>query len=456
MADKKRLEECLYFHNPWWLKERVPEELLEKFKRPVFDKIFSYLDLNRILILKGPRRVGKTTLLYQLIDSLLKQGVSPKNILFVSFDDPKVREDFDEILKVYETIAGRTVSEKEKTYCFLDEVHFLPHWEFFVKKYFDKKYPIKFVVSGSAATLIKKSSESLAGRTVEEIILPFNFFEYLLFKSKDKSKDEKLIAELKNRRKNFNLRKLPEPLSPPLEQILKIHLKEYQKRGGFPHIFGVKKERLWFKLLYEDVIEKVIFKDLVELYDIRHPHLLERLLLYASGISSQILNISNIANSIDLSREYVELYLNYLENAYLLFTISRYARTIEKQIRSPRKIHLIDSGLFHVLEKPAEGNIIESLIASHLRRYQGEKIYYWRDKFEVDLVCLLKKTKTLIPIEVKIGDRIKRGELSGLLGFMERYNQKFGLVATNEKFEKIKLNGCEIGYIPYWYLAALL
>jgi len=450
MADKKRLEECLYFHNPWWLKERVPEELLEKFKRPVFDKIFSYLDLNRILILKGPRRVGKTTLLYQLIDSLLKQGVSPKNILFVSFDDPKVREDFDEILKVYETIAGRTVSEKEKTYCFLDEVHFLPHWEFFVKKYFDKKYPIKFIVSGSAATLIKKSSESLAGRTVEEIILPFGFFEYLLFKSKD----EKLIVELENRRKNFNLRKLPEPLPPPLEQMLKIHLKEYQKRGGFPHIFGIKKEHLWLKLLYEDVIEKVIYKDLVELYDIRRPYLLEKLLLYASGISAQILNISNIANSIGLSREYVEKYLSYLKNAYLLFTLKRYARTIEKQIRTPQKIHLIDSGLFNVLEKPTEGNIIESLIASHLHRYQGERVYYWREKFEVDLVCLRKQI--LIPIEVKTGDRVKKTDLNGLLGFMERYNQNFGLVATLEQFEKIKVNGREIGFIPYGYLAALL
>lgn len=450
MVNKRRMEEALYFHNPWWLKEKVPDELLEKFKRPVFDKIVSYLNLNRILILKGPRRVGKTSLLYQVIDLMFKQGVPPQNVLFLSFDDPKVREDLDEIIKIYETIAGKTISEGGKTYCFLDEVHFLPHWEFFVKKYFDKKYPIKFIISGSAATLIKKSSESLAGRTIEEIMLPFSFFEYLLYKTKDKQ----LIAELTNRRKNFNLKKLPDPLPPPLEQSLKIHLREYQKRGGFPHIFGVKEDRLWYKLLYEDVIEKVIYKDLVELYEIRQPHLLEKLLLYASAISAQILNISNIANSIKLSREFVEKYLGYLENAYLLFTLKKYARTVEKQIRSLEKIHLIDTGLFNILEKPAEGNIIESLVASHLYRILDKKLYYWREKLEVDLVCSPKPSP--VPIEVKTGGMVRKSDLGGLMAFMEKYKKDFGLVATSEQLEKIKIENREIGLIPYWFLVALV
>lgn len=450
MINKKKLEEALFFHNPWWIKERVPEELLERYKRPIFDKLVSYLGLNRILILKGPRRVGKTSLLYQLIDHLFVQGVSPQNILFLSFDDPKVRVDLDEIIKLYETISGSPISEKKKVYCFLDEAHFLPDWELYVKKYFDKKFPIKFIVSGSAATLIKKSSESLAGRTIEEVLLPFNFFEYLSYKAKEKH----LIVELEKRRKEFSLKILPASLPPPLEQSLKIHFREYKERGGFPHIFGIKKKYLWRKLLYEDVIEKAVYKDIVELYDVRQPHLLEKLLLYASDISAQTLNISNIANSIGLSREFVEKYLNYLKNAYLLFTLKKYARTSEKQIRSLEKIHLIDSGLFEVLEKPSEGNIIESIIARHFYPFEEKKLYYWREKLEVDLICA--QESILAPVEIKTGDQIKKSELGGLLAFMGKYKTKFGIVTTGEKMGTTKIEGQEIRFIPYWFLAALL
>ncbi|MDI6732100.1 MAG: ATP-binding protein [Candidatus Margulisbacteria bacterium] len=450
MAEKRQLEETLYFHNPWWAKESVPAELLEKFKRPVFDKIASYLSLNRILVIKGPRRVGKTSLAYQIIDRLLNQGVPPKDIFFLSFDDPKARGDIDETFKLYETILGRPIQAGGKIYCFLDEVHFLPQWEFFVKKYFDKKYPIKFIISGSAATLIKKSTESLAGRTIEEVVLPFSFFEYLLFKIKDK----KLAEELSSRHKDFKLGKRPLPFSPILEQYVNIHLKEYKERGGFPHIFNVKSKSLWHKLLYEDVIEKVVYKDLVDLYDIRQPQILEKLLLYVSGISAQILNISNIADSISLSREYTEKYLGYLENAYLLFTLKKYARSVEKQIRSLEKTHLIDPGLFNILEKPQEGNIIESVLASHLHRFQGEKIYYWRDKFEVDIIY--KTNQTIIPIEVKLKDSVKKTDLNGLFCFMEKYHLRVGLVATKDRLDKIKSGGQEIVFIPYWQLMAVL
>jgi predicted AAA+ superfamily ATPase len=456
MANKRRLEEALHFHNPWWLQEKVPGELLEKFKRPVFEQIIEYLKLKRILILKGPRRVGKTSLAYQVIDYLLGKGVPPQNILFLSFDDPKAREDLDEIFKVYETIAGKTIEEMKTVYCFLDEVHFLPHWEFFVKKYFDKKYPIKFIVSGSAATLIKKSSESLAGRTVEESLFPFSFFEYLLYKIKD----AQIIKELEARRQTFNLRKLPAPLPAPIEKILKIHLKEYQRRGGFPHVFGTTEKHLWHKLLYEDVVEKVVYKDLVELYDVRQPQILEKLLLYASGISGQILNISNIANSIGLSREFVEKYLSYLENAYLLFTLKKYAPTIEKQIRSLEKVHLIDCGLISILDRPAEGNVVESFLAQHFYRRNEKHLYYFKDKFEVDLVYSQPgnrpKGKSIIPIEVKTGDRIKTGDLNGLSNFMERYNERLGIITSYEQLDKLKIKSREILVIPYWFLAALL
>ncbi|MGB9613403.1 MAG: AAA family ATPase, partial [Candidatus Margulisiibacteriota bacterium] len=187
MVKIEKLRESLNFYNPWWRTGRVPDELKLVYQRPILRKLISYLNLDRIVVLKGPRRTGKSTLLYQIIDSLILNGVSPQSILYLSFDDIDARAELSLIIKAYEEILSKNIAETKETYCLLDEVHFLDNWSFQIKKYFDRKFPIKFIVSGSSASLIKKGAESLAGRTVEEIILPFSFKEYLAFKTKDKA-----------------------------------------------------------------------------------------------------------------------------------------------------------------------------------------------------------------------------------------------------------------------------
>lgn len=91
--EAKALKESLYFYNPWWETAKVPADLIKEYQRPVIKKLFSYLPMDRVIVLKGPRRTGKTTLLYQIIDQLLKKGVPAADILFLSFDDVKVRID---------------------------------------------------------------------------------------------------------------------------------------------------------------------------------------------------------------------------------------------------------------------------------------------------------------------------------------------------------------------------
>jgi predicted AAA+ superfamily ATPase len=476
IENTERLKRSLYFYNPWWIDNKVPIALKLKYRRPILKKLLDYFKLDRIVLVKGPRRTGKTTLLYQIIDELIvKRKISPQNIIYLSWDDPQLESKvtLSEILSAYEQLRGKTFNFKEETvYLFLDEVHFWEGWQFEVKKYFDQKYPLKFILSGSSSSLIRKGSESLMGRTIEELILPFSFYEYLTYKLKDKRLDE-IIIELRGN--------CPYPLSPyqirqihqsvdapqhlpqidqliPYQNKIRILFAEYLNRGGFPHLLEVDNPVLWRRLLRDDVIEKVIYRDLVELYEIKKPQVLENLFLYLAGHSSDIVNITNIANSLCLSREYTLKYLNYLCESFLVFRIKKYSPSVEKQIRSNQKVHLIDSGLITVFgfgggggeneDKKLEGQKVESLIG---RYFLKDNAFYWREKEEVDFVLDLKEGKPLLPIEVKYRNSILLRDLKGIIKFMDKYKAKEGVVISKDLLQRKEQDDKILWVIPAWF-----
>jgi hypothetical protein len=446
------LKESLHLYNPWWETTKVPRALLKEFSRPVINSLRSYLSLDRVIVLKGPRRTGKTTLFYQMVDDLLNRGTAPHDILFLSLDDVKIRIDLDEIFKAYQEINKRLIKEGRPIYLFLDEVHFLDDWQYHVKRYFDRKYPLKFLVSGSSATLIKKGAESLAGRTVEETIYPFSFCEFLGYRLMEK---EHLIQKVNHLRETFVpfTRVDITDLTPHITEI-KIVFEEYLEKGGFPNLFGIEESLLWKRLVREDILEKVIYRDLVELYDIKKPEVLEKLFLYLVDITSQILSVTNIANSLKLSREYTEKYLRYLEQALLVVRLKKFAKSIEESLRSADKIHLLDSGLINAFSRVGVGQVLESLVASHLIRYKAGRAYYFREKYEVDLIFELDKE--VFPIEVKYTDNISKRDLSGLFGFNKKFKPKVSVVVTRDLLKEETFHELKMLYLPAWLFLLLI
>lgn len=446
--NQEKLKGLIYFHNPWWIEREVPHGLLQDYERPVFKTLLSYLDLDRILVVKGPRRAGKTTLLYQMISYLIKKGVKPESIFFLSFDDLETRGDFDEIIKLYQQLTRTPLGKQREVYFFLDEIQFLERWSLFVKRYFDKKYPIKFIVSGSAASLIKKGAESLAGRTVEEVILPFTFYEYLDYHLRD----NKLRELVDNMRKDFDFLKIPliDSLIPYVT-LIKIKFEEYLERGGFPHLFHVKERVLWQKLLKEDVLEKVIYRDLLELYNIKKPVVLEKLFLYLAEHSSELLNISNISNTMALSREYTDTYIDYLRGAYLIFKHKKYSRAVEARIRKMDKCYVYDCGLIQLSMSFEPGKAVETIVAGHLT---NNGVYYWRDyDYEVDLVITLKDR--VVPLEVKYKNEIKLSDLKGVLRFLDVFKERLAIVVTKNHLEEKRIDNKLILCIPAWLFLLL-
>lgn len=412
----------LSFHNPWWQATIIPPILTPTYHRQIFTKLLQYLELNRIIILKGPRRTGKSTLLYQLMQHLHKTHDIPfKRFCYISFDDPMLRLDLLDILRVYEQEQNVSLNDSTTTYIFLDEVHALPHWSSLVKLLFDKKLNIKIIISDSSASLLTHQSESLAGRTIEEVILPLSFSEWTHY---HKTHSQPTLA-LANQQL-FN---------------------QYLSSSGFMHLLDVHDPILRNKMLLEDIVTKAIYKDSVEIFGLREPAILEKLFSYLATNSSGLANISKLSSMLGVDRTQTSKYLSFLENTYLIFSLSKYSPLIRKSIRSQPKIHLIDQGFSSIFATPQD-SLYESVVARHLYALYGNQTYFWRDRTEVDLVITLPHQ--LLPIEIKNTTTISQKELSGLITFTNLHSLNHGLVLYNGQSRSIKLSKLTINFIPTW------
>lgn len=211
----------------------MPVELKQEFIRPKVKEILEYLELDRILILLGARRVGKTTMLHQLIDNLIKGDIEPGNILYIRLDDPFVNKyPLIEIIETYRQykMPSGTI------YLFLDEVQHMSQWDLWLKTIYDQKENIRIIASGSAAVQLKKQSESLYGRSLEFMIHPFSFFEFALYMHQDVNKLLQLQNKIKFDELDFDIyaAELIE-----LENEMTLLLNRYLVRGGFPEIFHI-------------------------------------------------------------------------------------------------------------------------------------------------------------------------------------------------------------------------
>lgn len=420
--NSQKIRERLSFHNPWWQRHFVPPVLAPAFKRQVYQRLLKYLSLERVIMIRGPRRTGKSTIFYQLIDHLIKeQSVPYQNICYITFDDPLLRADLLEILGVFEKMQGVSLEGNKRIFLFLDEVHFLDNWASLVKILFDRKLNLKILVSGSAASLLVKQSESLAGRTVEETVLPLSFPEWITY-FKDRP-------------------------SPTIADTKETHLESYLQKSGFMHILEVAEKEIWTKMLLEDVVTKAIYKDSVEVFGLREPAVLEKMFSYAASSTAGLTNLTKLASMLGIDRIQTGNYLTFLENTLLVFSLPKYSRQVRETIRSQKKLHLIDQGFAQVYPA-ARSMVLESVVARHMWEKYPRGTYYWRERQEVDLV--VETSTGLLPIEIKSSDHISQEETSGLQSFSRRFGINSGLILYSGEKKEQSTRQLKISFIPVW------
>ena len=455
------LLDALRSRNEWWGTGKVPEALLKETRRAEFENLVGLLQDERIVSIIGPRRCGKTTLMYQLIDRLLRDTDS-KNILFYSMDDPSLapyRQDLPEnIFKTYYAeVLGKGIRD-EKVFCFIDEVHFYKDWELWLKRYQDMSYPVKFIISSSSSAHLSNSSrESLVGRILEVLVLPLSFPGYLnLLGEKDALKHyEELTLQSADPSRRFHLEKYAEKMS--------ILYSRYLLRGGFPETLKVEDIRLWQERLISDVLRKAIYRDIVELHEIRTPSKLEDLFVHLAYNTSQAFSYNSLSNNLGIGVEAAINYTSYLKEAHLIGELKLHTTSSEKRLRANRRYFLTDTGLLNAVTGTREltgtnmGLLVESSIQQGLNVYakkNNAEIYYWREKQEVDVI--LKKGKTLMPIEVKYTDNIKSADLKRITKYMQENGIKTGYVATKNLLEERTIPGGQIILMPAWMMQMAL
>lgn len=442
------LETILEPYNPWW---KTPEFETKIFKRPIFYKIYKDLfTLKQIISLTGPRRVGKTTLLKQIIKDLINVNhIEPTQIVYFSFDDPlmveaHIREKFFDNL-----IRWADTKLKDKTvYFLLDEIQRFEKWELYLKKYYDLGFPCRFLISGSASSpIFKKSRESLLGRIKDYHLLPFSFKEFVYF---NKSDNKELLGFV-NAATDFGhklqrgtltdwqkIGPLPLEVSPPNFSELNNLLDKYFIEGGFPEAWEfqdiVKKQ----EYLFDNQIQKVIFEDLVIATEFRKPENIKRFYLSLIEQPGQEINLEKASEKIGVSRVMLEKYLPLLEMTDLVKSIPKFSRRPLKFRRGSVKCYLVDLALRNAIlklgDKLLEDNTMlgfyaENLVFNALRSFEGiiELSFYKEKNRDIDFIVSLGG-KRYLPVEVKY--REETDDIASIKHFIEKYNQKFGIVVT--------------------------
>lgn len=447
MTDDPQLLRQLRAWNPWW-QEGVSG--IDRFGVPDFEREQyaairdTFAKRTQAVSIVGMRQVGKTTIMHQCIRDLLRRGMSPKTIFFLSFEDSyllaKYNQQtlFHDVLELYaSTILGEDLATtRAEIYVFFDEVHRLPRWAQSVKTYIDRAFPITFMVSGSASIGMQTTKgDSLLGRMVEFTLYPFSFSESVSYwqqesntvASSDSTRLRDILTSIRTTSlTSFNQGSLSEfatTLAPAFRDAhvwygtqLRAWLQRYLLEGGFPRVWQQTDEYSRHRYLIEQHIQKVIREDLPQLAKIRKVSELEALYIRILERIGDETVLKGLATETNISMLTLDHYLKYLRQSFLIFPVERTkSRNVLRQRRASRvKFYAVDPSVRAAIlktrddlfEQPTEmGVYVENLVATALLRRVGGQVgngvWYYREgnRYEVDFI--LKEADSILPIEVK-------------------------------------------------------
>lgn len=475
MEDK--LREILTPYNPWWETAKgIWREDIPSYRRNIVERVISDIEeLPQIVSITGPRRVGKTTALRQVICHLLdNKGIAPERILYFSFDDPEMfvsqelqREIFDR-LTAYAKKKGAT--KDVPFYFFLDEIQRLPRWELFLKKYYDLKFPARFIVSGSASSPIFRSSqESLLGRIKDRHLLPFSFREFCLFKHRSDPDFEEALPKPEELRQLLldekaedalqYLEQLDNKLS-PLKNQLAQSVAAYTREGGFPEVWDIRDPIRKMEYLMEQQVRKVLYEDLMALTKYKKPENVLRFFVYLLAHPGIEINTAKVAKEIGVERRIIEENLPRLVMTDLILRVQKFSHKPLRVKQGNIKCYPIDLALRNAVLKTWQdftadpdmmGLYAENLVVRQLSTWtEAIDISFYREKStEVDFVVTHGGNKYL-PIEVK--HRQGKEMTTALKHFMKKFRLSFGLMVTRER-QILLENGILCVPLRYFLLA---
>lgn len=404
--------------------------LPESFEREI--KIPLEKPINRSVSIIGPRRAGKTYLMFNLIQKLLDKKVNKENILYMNFERagllPLESDDLVLMKEVFYELNPKL--KKEETWFFLDEIQNIPNWEIFVRTCLDEG--INVFISGSSSKMLSKDiATAMRGRTLTYEVFPFSFKEYLLFKG-------------------FKLKKYFS--SSEKSKIVNL-FKKYLYDGGYPEqiIYNEEKEKI-----LSNIYETTLFKDVIERENVRNIPVIKQLI--KALISSKEFSVNKFFNylksmNFKVSKNSLYNYVNYLEDAFFVFLLKKFDLSYKKAEQSLPKVYFIDNGILSINHIDDKGRLLENLIFIELIR-RGEEVSYYQNVLheEVDFVLRKgKKVKRLVQVCYDFENfATKERELKILVKASEEFNCNDLVVISMHKEGEEEYKNKKIKFIPAW------
>ena len=397
-ASEDDLRRVLAEQNPWHDDGRVPPALAPPTERGITDVLWQRLlsdTPRRFQLILGPRRVGKTTAMYQTVQRLLDHGTPTSRLWWLRLDHPLLMtRRFDELVRSVVDASGATPDAP--VFLFLDELTYAERWDLWLKTLYDERWPVRVAgTSSSTAALRTGTRESGVGRWEEHFLAPYLFHEFLALVGAPPPSLPGTLAETLTR----------PPARPP---GVADRLDAFLLTGGFPELLLAQTKQHDLpssvlrsqQILKGDAIERAIYKDIPQAFRIDNPALLERLLYTLAGQATGILSPQGICQQLGgLTQPTFDKYLAYLQQVYLVFTLPNYSSSEAKVQKRGRKLYFVDGairsaalqrGLAPLHDPRDRGVLLENAVAGHLfalSQHTQTRLFHWREeREEVDLV----------------------------------------------------------------------
>lgn len=391
----------------------------EYIERPVLKKILDAFSDNRVVILSGIRRSGKSTLLKQIMRT-------KSRYCYMNFEDERLltfpAEDFEILHEVLLEEYGPA------DVYFFDEIQNIDRFETFVRRLQDAGK--KVVITGSNAALLSKEfGTRLTGRYKLFEIYPFSFAEYLRFKKIPVIKESlHLVQERANLSAAFG---------------------DYTESGGLPEYLK-NRDSDYIKTLYDNII----YRDIIARYSIRRQRLVRELVGMLASAVTLPFTYNALKKSLGLKNAItIKEYIAYLGGAYLFFELARFDFSVKKQLNAPRKIYCIDTA-FCILAgfslSPNKGRLLENIVYIELRR-RGCEVYYYSGTRECDFIVKDdRKISRAIQVCHELNAENTDREIGGLREALENFQLSKGLILTGNQEDEWKDEDFTITIKPVW------
>lgn len=392
-------------------------------------------------ICTGVRRSGKSTYMNQLMRKLLDSGVKRENIFNLNFFDDRLHELQHESLSVVVDAYYRLYPEKktsERVYFFFDEIQAIPNWERFVDRLLRTENCQVYITGSSAKLLSTEIASQMRGRALSWEIFPFSFKEFLELKG------VKIDSAKLSSKSGLSAQKV---------------FDEFWDCGGFPEVANLSP--MLRLRTHQEYLNALLFRDIIERHDIGHPKALSDLVHWLLDNTASMYSINRLTGYLQslghkAPKSAVADYLQWIEDAYFLFTVRTFDASLAKSNTNPKKVFSVDHAFVRSTSSGVlvnAGHLLENIVFTSLRR-TGSKVFYFKSKSgrEVDFVSRrMDGSIRLVQVcESMLNESTRRREVLAIQDAMRELKLKEATIVTRNEHDVLKLDEGTVAILPIW------